>query len=54
MLKTQEILVIEHREPYLQTKIAGLSRRDSENNNFIQGLAMNTKNYVDFTIHNAS
>ena len=56
------ILVIsttEHREPDLQTKIAiylGLPTRlrGSENNNFVQGLAMNTENYVDSTIHSAS
>jgi hypothetical protein len=48
------ILVIsttEHREPDLQTKIVihpGLPTRlrGSENNNFIQGVAMNTKNYI--------
>jgi hypothetical protein len=27
---------------------------DIENNNFVQGLAMNTENYVDSTIHSAS
>jgi hypothetical protein len=28
--------------------------RGFENNNFVQGLAMNTENYVNFTIHSAS
>jgi hypothetical protein len=38
-----------------RTAIADLSskrRKKCENNNFAIGLAMNTENFVDFTIHN--